>query len=184
MIDRAASLQPARAPKQQIPLAPCKGRGRFPAHEEERLCLPTGSVGSILGKATSTTDFWNTVKQTNKQTNTGRIGSRRQLAENARLVSLGCSGGSQWYSGDYLHIIQRWFRGKPILRKIGRFSLCARGNGVNLPHVCKHAFGDQTGPNVQKPMPFGSLPYQGLKNCGLSQQNIFLFFDVFSGPPG
>ena len=67
MIDRAASLQPARAPKQQIPLAPCKGRGRFPAHEEERLCLPTGSVGSILGKATSTTDFWNTVKQTNKQ---------------------------------------------------------------------------------------------------------------------
>ena len=70
MIDRAASLQPARAPKQQIPLAPCKGRGRFPAHEEERLCLPTGSVGSILGKATSTTDFWNTVKQTNKQTNT------------------------------------------------------------------------------------------------------------------
>ena len=69
MIDRAASLQPARAPKQQIPLAPCKGRGRFPAHEEERLCLPTGSVGSILGKATSTTDYRNTVNQTNKQTN-------------------------------------------------------------------------------------------------------------------
>ena len=68
MIDRAASLQPARAPKQQIPLAPCKGRGRFPAHEEDRLCLPTGSVGSILGKATSTADYWNTVKQTNKQT--------------------------------------------------------------------------------------------------------------------
>ena len=72
MIDRAASLQPARAPKQQIPLAPCKGRGRFPAHEEERLCLPTGSVGSILGKATSTTDYWNTVNQTNKQTNHSR----------------------------------------------------------------------------------------------------------------
>ena len=71
MIDRAASLQPARAPKQQIPLAPCKGRGRFPAHEEERLCLPTGSVGSILGKATSTTDYRNTVNQTNKQTNLG-----------------------------------------------------------------------------------------------------------------
>ena len=69
MIDRAASLQPARAPKQQIPRAPCKGRGRFPAHEEDRVCLPTGSAGSILGKATSTTDFWNTVKQTNKQTN-------------------------------------------------------------------------------------------------------------------
>ena len=69
MIDRAASLQPARAPKQQIPLAPCKGRGRFPAHEEDRLCLPSGSVGSFLGKATSTTDYWNTVNQTNKQTN-------------------------------------------------------------------------------------------------------------------
>ena len=68
MIDRAASLQPARAPKQQIPLAPCKGRGRFPAHKEDRLCLPSGSVGSILGKATSTTDYWNTVNQTNKQT--------------------------------------------------------------------------------------------------------------------
>ena len=43
--------------------------GRFPAHEEDRLCLPSGSVGSFLGKATSTTDYWNTVKQTNKQTN-------------------------------------------------------------------------------------------------------------------
>ena len=80
MIDRAASLQPARAPKQQIPLAPCKGRGRFPAHEEERLCLPTGSVGSILGKATSTTDFWNTVKQTNKQTNKA-LQNRRYLGQ-------------------------------------------------------------------------------------------------------
>ena len=69
MIDRAASLQPARAPKQQIPLAPCKGRGRFPAHEEDRLCLPSGSAGSFLGKATSTTDYRSTVNQTNKQTN-------------------------------------------------------------------------------------------------------------------
>ena len=73
MIDRAASLQPARAPKQQIPLAPCKGRGRFPAHKEDRVCLPSGSVGSILGKATSTTDYWNTVNQTNKQTKVASI---------------------------------------------------------------------------------------------------------------
>ena len=80
--------------------------------------------------------------------------------------------------------MQRWFRGKPILRKIDRFSLCARGNGVNLPHVAKHAFGDQMGPNVQNPMPFGSLPYQGLKNCELSQKIFFLFFDIFWGPPG
>ena len=82
MIDRAASLQPARAPKQQIPLAPCKGRGRFPAHEEDRVCLPSGSVGSILGKATSTTDYRNTVNQTNKQTNRGR------------------DGGTHWRRGD------------------------------------------------------------------------------------
>ena len=54
-------------PPVQIPLAPCKGRGRFPAHEEKRLCLPSGSVGTILGKATSTADYRSTVNQT-KQT--------------------------------------------------------------------------------------------------------------------
>ena len=58
-----------QARKEHIPLAPCKGRGRFPAHKEHRLCLPSGSVGSILGKVASTTDYWNTVKQANKQTN-------------------------------------------------------------------------------------------------------------------
>ena len=91
MIDRAASLQPARAPKQQIPLAPCKGRGRFPAHEEDRLCLPSGSVGSILGKATSTTDYRNTVNQTNKQTNL------RPASKSAELLSVfeRCLGGSR-----------------------------------------------------------------------------------------
>ena len=36
----------------------------FPAHEEDRLCLPTGSVGPILGKVTSTTDYQNTINQT------------------------------------------------------------------------------------------------------------------------
>ena len=69
MIDQVASLQPMRALKQQIPLVPRKGRGQFPAHEEDRLCLPSGSTGSILGKVMSTTDYWNTMKQTNKQTN-------------------------------------------------------------------------------------------------------------------
>ena len=35
---------------------------------QECLCLPSGNVGSILGKATSITDYWSTVKQTtNKQ---------------------------------------------------------------------------------------------------------------------
>ena len=69
MIDQAASLQPVRALKQQIPQAPCKGRGQFLVHKQDHICLPSGSVGSFLGKAMSTTDFWNTVKQTNKQTN-------------------------------------------------------------------------------------------------------------------
>ena len=69
---RRSTGRPVRDPrepqKQQIPLVPCKGRRRFPAHEENRLCLPTGGLGSILGKAMSTTDYWSTVKQTNKQT--------------------------------------------------------------------------------------------------------------------
>ena len=41
------------------------------------------------------------------------------------------------------------------------------------------------GPNVQKAMPFGSPPHQGLKNCGLSQKVIYIFliFD-FLGPTG
>ena len=39
------------------------------AHKENCLCLPSGSVGSLLGKATSTADYWSTVNQTNKQTN-------------------------------------------------------------------------------------------------------------------
>ena len=55
--------------RRQIPLAFCRGGGRFPAPKEGRLCLPSGSAGSLLGKATSTTNYWNTVKQTNKQTN-------------------------------------------------------------------------------------------------------------------
>ena len=99
-------------------------------------------------------------------------------------MSLGCSGGAQRSCRVHLYIILRWFYGKLILRKIGRFPLCACGNGVDLPHAAKRAFCDQMGPNVQNPMPFGSLPYQGLKNCGLSQKNIFLFFDFWGGPPG
>ena len=48
---------------------------------------------------------------------TGRIGSRRHLAENAWLVSLGCSGGAQRPCRVHLHIIQLGFEGKPILLK-------------------------------------------------------------------
>ena len=113
---------------------------------------------------------------------TGRIGSRRQVAESAWLASPECSGGAQWYSGDHLHIIELGFDGKRIIRKIGRFSLCACGNGVDLPHAAKLAFGNQMGPNVQKAMPPGSPSHQGPKNCGLSQS--FLFFDFFRAHRG
>ena len=64
---------------------------------------------------------------------------------------------------DHLHQIQLGFYGKPLFWKIGRFSLYACGNGVNLPHLTEHAFGDQMGTNVQKAMPFGSPPHQGQK---------------------
>ena len=45
---------------------------------------------------------------------------------------------------------------------------------MNLPDVAKRAFGDQMGPNVQKPMPCGSPSHQGLKNCGLSKKKTLL----------
>ena len=116
---------------------------------------------------------------------TGRIGSRRQLAECAWLVSLGCSGGAQRACGDHLHIIQLGLQGKPIFRKIGRFPLCACGNGVNLPQVAKHAFGNQVGPNVQNPMLPGSPPHQGQKNSGFSQKKSAFdqFFCFWQFPP-
>ena len=108
---------------------------------------------------------------------TGRIGSWRQLAENVWLVSPGCSGGAQWYCRNHLLLVQPWLQGKPLVaRENGRFSLYAYacGNGVNLPHVANHAFGDQMSLNVQKTMPFGSPLHKGSKNCGLSQKkNIF-----------
>ena len=110
---------------------------------------------------------------------TGRIGSRRHLAENAWLVSLGCSGGVQRPCRVHLHITQLGFRGKPILLKIGRFSLYACGNGVDLPHLAKRAFRDQIGPNVKKGMLLGSLSHQGLKNCGFSHKINFHDFAQF-----
>ena len=58
-------------------------------------------------------------------------------------------------------------------------------NGVDLPHLAKRAFRDQMGPNAHKAMSFGSPPYQGLKNCELSQKKIFFFiFRPFLGPTG
>ena len=49
---------------------------------------------------------------------------------------------------------------------------------MDLPHVAKHAFGEQMGPNMQKVMPFGSPPHQGLKIADFLIK-IFLF-----GPQG
>ena len=112
---------------------------------------------------------------------TGRIGSRQQLAENAWLVSLGCSGGAQRPCRVPLHIIQLGFEGKPLFWKIGRFSLYACGNGVDLPHLAKRAFHDQIGPNVQKAMLLGSPSHHGTKNCGLLKNIDSFFFFAFHG---
>ena len=62
---------------------------------------------------------------------TGRIGSRGQLAENVGLVPvpLGCSGGAQRHCGLVNVGLQRWFDGKPELRKIGHGRAGARGGG-------------------------------------------------------
>ena len=79
-----------------------------------------------------------------------------------------------------IYIIQRWFDGKPILRKIGRFPLCVWKWGGSA-HVAKRAFGDQMGPNVQKPMPLGSPHHQGQKKYGLSQNISFIFYFDFLG---
>ena len=52
------------------PAKPAKGRGRYLEPEEDRACLlPSGSAGSILGEATSTTGQLEPLKQTNKQAN-------------------------------------------------------------------------------------------------------------------
>ena len=99
-------------------------------------------------------------------------------------MSLGCSGGAQRPCRVHLHIIQLGFQGKPILLKIGRFSLYACGNGVDLPHLAKRAFRDQIGPNVQKAMLLGSPSHQGLKNCGFSQKYFSFIFDHFLGGVG
>ena len=94
-------------------------------------------------------------------------------------MSLGCSGGVQRYCGVHLYIIQLGLQGKPILLKIGRFSLYACGNGLDLPHLAKRAFRDQIGPNVQKAMLLGNPSHQGLKICGISQNIFFHFLTIF-----
>ena len=52
---------------------------------------------------------------------------------------------------------------------------------VDLPHVAKHALGDQMGPEMQKAMQFGSPPHQGLRNCGLSQKYFLTLFGACRG---
>ena len=72
-----------------------------------------------------------------------------------------------------------WVLGKTLIFKNWPIFIICMWNGVDLPHVPKHAFGDQMGPNVQKAMPFCNPPHQGLKNCGLSHFLIFRpFFRV------
>ena len=58
MVDRAASPQPAGALKQQVPLVPCKGRGRFPAHNKKRSACLWVTQGPSLVKAMTMADYW------------------------------------------------------------------------------------------------------------------------------
>ena len=59
------------------------------------------SAGSILGKATSTTDYWSTVKQTNKQTNwvvlphQMSVGGSPNIYRNRDLQGRPCCGPAQ-----------------------------------------------------------------------------------------
>ena len=60
-------------------------------------------------------------------------------------MSLGRSGGPGRACRVHLHIIQLGFKGKPMLRKMADFpSMHACGDGVDLPHLAKHAFGYQS----------------------------------------
>ena len=58
------------------------------------------------------------------------------------------------------------------------FFLYACGNGVDLPHVAKRAFGDQMGLTGKKEMPFGNPPQYGTNKCGLSPKNIISFLEA------
>ena len=116
-----------------------------------------------------------------------RIGSRQHLAKNAWLVSLGCSGGAQRDCGDYLHIIQLWLQGKPILRKNGRFPLYCMP--VEMGQICpmwpSTPLATKLAPMCQKPC-YLAVPLikDRLENCGISQKKYFFSFRPFSGPPG
>ena len=81
---------------------------------------------------------------------TARIGSRQQLAgrRTARVPEAFWRCPADLWGPSTPN--PAWVAGKTLILKIGRFSLYACGNRVDLPHVAKHAFGDQMGPNTQK----------------------------------
>ena len=41
-----AELSQGTSPEERIPLAPYQGRGRYPAHEKDRVCLPLKDIGA------------------------------------------------------------------------------------------------------------------------------------------
>ena len=91
---------------------------------------------------------------------------RAQVCSNlpSRVDSGRCTGGVLgvlwWCSADLWGLFTpnpTWAAGKTrTSKKVGQFSQYASENGVDLPHVVKHAFGGQLGPNMQKAM----LPWQ------------------------
>ena len=104
---------------------------------------------------------------------------RRQLAENAWLVSLGCSGGPQRACGDYLHLIQLGFQGKPILRKIGRFSLYACGNGGGSAPCGQARLWRPNGPQCAKSHAVWQSPSSRTEKLRTSQKYFFCFSTLF-----
>ena len=83
---------------------------------------------------------------------TGRIGSRRHLAEIHGWCPWGVLEVPSGLAGFIYTLSNVGSTENPYFEKIGRFSLYACGNGVDLPHLAKRAFRDQICPNVQKAM--------------------------------
>ena len=89
MIGRVRHSAARESPEERIPLAPYQGRGRYPAHERGRVCLPlgpgaSGSAGSTLSKAALLRLPESVNKHTNKQkaaaaVEMGRCGNEQKI---------------------------------------------------------------------------------------------------------
>ena len=95
------------------------------------------------------------------------------------MVSWGCSGGAQRSCGDHLHLIQLGLKAKSELRKMANFPYMHVEMGWICPMWPSTLLVTKWAPMCKKVMSFCSPHHQGLKNCGLSQKNIFKFSIFF-----